>query len=129
MKSCNYEIVYLKHKLEELRLSQLTEIDQRCREVDSLKQQLADQLNSLQEDRDSLSHQLSNMATEKECLLKRISPFEEKINSLETKLVETTAECGVLNSHIASKSDHANQVELENMALQSQLVQVRRLLV
>lgn len=82
MKLYEEDITRLNHEIERLRQSQLTEIDQRCNEVDALKQQLSGQLSSLQRDRDSLSHKLIDIAAEKNCLVNKVSQLEGKANSL-----------------------------------------------
>ena len=82
LKSYEKNIACLNHEIERLRQSQLTEIDQRCNEVDALKQQLSGQLSSLQHDRDSLSHQLIDIAAEKNCLVNKVSQLEGEASSL-----------------------------------------------
>lgn len=118
-------------QIEKLRENQLTEIDQRCKEVDTLKQQLSDQLNSLQLDRDSLSHTLADKTAENTSLLKKVSTLKKKNSTLESKLCEETIkfrhEMESFDSQMRNILSHAEQLELENTALQSKLTRVQRL--
>lgn len=124
------ENIQLKQQIENLRLGQLKEIDQRCKEVDALKQQLSEQLNSLQKDRDTLSCKLTELTHENKCLLNKVSSLEETNLCLATKLSEATEklqlESKELNSHFALLSTYTEQLQSENSTLQSQLSFLRR---
>jgi chromosome segregation ATPase len=116
LQSYESEVSRLTQDLEQLRESQLTEIDQRCREVDALKQQLSGQLSTLQQDHDNLSRQLVGQRAEREYLL-------STQESLEGELVKRQHE---YEGRVQAISDHADGVEKENSTLQARLSQQQR---
>lgn len=124
LKSYENENARQTQDLEKLRLSQLTEIDQRCREVDALKQQLSGQLNTLQQDHDNLSRQLAEQSAERESLLGKVAGLEGENKALTMELGKRRQEC---DNRVRAITDHAEQVQLENNTLQSQLMQLQRL--
>ena len=124
LKSHENENMRLTQDLERLRASQLTEIDLRCREVDTLKQQLSGQLSTLQQDHDNLSRQLVEQRAEKDSLLGRLARLEREKEGLGAELAKRQQEC---EGRVRIITDHAEQVKMENSALQSQLSQQQRL--
>lgn len=121
MQSSKSEIQQLNLQLEKLRQSQLSEIDQRCSEVDALKQQLSDQLTSLQNQCNSLSSKLADATSEKKCLLERISRLESDNESLTSRCVEQSLEWDRLNCKFQRAAEHEEKLELENKAINSHL--------
>lgn len=108
----------------------MKEIDQRCKEVDALKVQLSEELNSLQRDHDKLSHKLAEVTAENKDLVQKLENLEEKNCFLTTQSSETTVkwtrQCSLLKSRLTSISSHTEQVESENSALRSQLAYALR---
>ena len=109
-----------------MRQSQLTEIDQRCREVDILKDQLSGQLHSLQQDHDSLLQQLNDALAEKKVLVGKFSDLQFKNDTLTKEVLEKKRQCDSYNKYLKSLSEHAKDFELENSALQTKLVEIQR---
>lgn len=99
-------------QLNKLRQSQVTEIDQRCRQVDILKQQLSDQLESLQHQRDSL---VSHLKVKTSTLASSI----EECNKLRHEIEE-------LRVQLERSSEHASQLQNENATLHNQLKRSQR---
>ncbi len=117
-------------QIEKLRISQLTEIDQRCKEVDYLKQQFSDQLNSIQQDHNEYAQKLSNVTLERNSLIEKVSELEEANCKLSEEAAKETSrlrsELTAKINHLKRISEHAEQVEYENSALQLRLTQVQR---
>ncbi len=126
LKASDSDIAGLNQEIEQLRQSQLTEIDARCKEVDSLKQQLSGQLSSLQQDRNTLSHELTAITAERNSLLQNLAQVEVENSSLEKELSKRRCQCETHTSRLKSVSDHAEQMELENAALHSKLAEFQR---
>lgn len=123
MKSCETDNIDLRQEIEKLRESQLTEIDQRCLEVDALKGQLSGQLSMLQQGHEALSHQVADLSAERNSLLRSVSELEQANQSLSTELVKQRQEW---EDHLKNTSEHVAQVELEKTTFQAQLIQLQR---
>ena len=117
----------LKHQIETLRSSQLKEIEHRCNEVDTLKLQLSDQLNVLQKDHDMLSCKLTEVATEKKCLLQKLRDEEERNHLLATKLAKHTYQLSELKSCALQQTSQVEKLEAKNSSLHSELAHVQML--
>ena len=126
LKSNANDIAQLNQEVEKLRQSQLTEIDQRCREVDVLKDQLSGQLHSLQQDHDSLLQQLNDTVAEKKMLICKFSDLQLENDTLTKEVMEKKKQCDSYNKCLKSLSERAEDFELENSALQAKLVEVQR---
>ena len=126
LKTYECDSTLLRQEIEKLRQSQLAEIDERCREVDALKQQLSEQLNCLQQDHDSHLHILTSVTAERNTLLDTLSKLEVENSSLISELSHTKHQYNAQSSLFSSLSDKMEQINLENTALRSKLTRVQR---
>ena len=126
----NEQIQSFKNEIGELRKNQLTEIDLRCQEVDSLKEQLSGQLETIKEENSSLAGQVTELTSENKKLQEKLScldlewrcKFEQVSNKCSRLLHEK--EC--LEVQVVNLSEMVEQLKTGKAALKSQHGQVQR---
>lgn len=126
----NKELESFKNEIDKLRQNQLTEIDSRCREVESLKEQLSGQLESLQEDNSVLAEEVANLTSEKKQLLDKLSCSELKLTSQpgnsDNKCSRLLHKKEALEERVTKLSEMVEQLQTSNAALRSQDGEVQR---
>ncbi len=116
---------HCKQEIEQLRTSQLEEIDVRCLEVDALKDQLSSQLGVLQEESDELNQQVADLTADKEGLLDKVRQLEEELqekgrgcSQVEAGLRHGKQE---LEEHLHSMKKLVQDLSAENTSLRAEL--------
>lgn len=119
----NEELESYKNEIDNLRQSQLTEIDLRCREVDSLKEQLSNRLETLQEDSESLVRQVSDLSTDKRKLVDQISCLESKLKFVseqsKSKNSKLQHDNETLEVRVTKLSELTGQLKVDNATLRA----------
>ena len=97
----------------------------RCREVDTLKEQLTNQLRALQQESDELSQQVSDLSAERVTLLHRMEELESQLQDATDRSSkdQTTLEQDkqVLQGRIGNLAQLVQELTKENSTLKSEI--------
>ena len=124
------ELLACKEEVDSLREKQLTEINVRCKEVDTLKKQLLGQLEALEEDSNSVALQVARLTSDKHNLQEKCAALEstlkascEQSQSDYSKLLHDKE---TLEVNVTALSAAVEQLQAGNAALQTQHRKVQR---